>query len=250
MKNSSPSSEDHKQTPQSESENETTFKKSLQELKDLCSQLHHAADSYQSTFLNSNQKQLVVKNTKEYIQSALVTVVDHLGSVSANLDHHLSKTCSINQTEVKINFLNQKLLTCQDYSHKIALAKVSSRENLLRYNSRYIKPLTFESAVSNVLKLNQSFRESESRISAKDIKGNDEFKVDEEVPLFLYTCNSYKPLCSSSSIRVFPVRDSLSVQPKSQSFQLQDKSKNRRGVLFMKSRPNNEILSVCGSRRI
>ncbi|XP_024965721.1 probable protein ABIL5 [Cynara cardunculus var. scolymus] len=230
------SSQDHKQ-PQTETENDNNFNKSLQDLKDLCSQLHFAADSYQSTFLNSNQKQLVVKNTKEYVRNALVTMVDHLGSVSANLDQHLSKAGSIYQTQVKINFLNQKLLTCQDYSHKIAVAKVSCREDYLKYNSRYIKP-----PVSNVLKLNQSFRNRD-----------DEFKVDEEVPLFLYTCNRYKPsllLESSTSVPVLAVRDKLSVQSKPQSFQLLNKGKSRRGMLFTKSRRNNEILSVDGSQRI
>ncbi|KVI11590.1 hypothetical protein Ccrd_009993 [Cynara cardunculus var. scolymus] len=186
------SSQDHKQ-PQTETENDNNFNKSLQDLKDLCSQLHFAADSYQSTFLNSNQKQLVVKNTKEYVRNALVTMVDHLGSVSANLDQHLSKAGSIYQTQVKINFLNQvlgcKLLTCQDYSHKIAVAKVSCREDYLKYNSRYIKPL-------------------------------------------------------------LAVRDKLSVQSKPQSFQLLNKGKSRRGMLFTKSRRNNEILSVDGSQRI
>ncbi|KAJ9548714.1 hypothetical protein OSB04_021257 [Centaurea solstitialis] len=236
MKTSNPSEEDHKH-PQTESENDNRFNKSLQDLKDLCSQLHFAADSYQSTFLNSNQKQLVVKNTKEYVRNALVTVVDHLGSVSANLDRQLSKAGSIYQTEIKINFLNQKLLSCQDYSHKIAVAKVSSREDYLKYNSRYIKP-----PVSDVLKLNQSLRNSK----------DDEFKVDEEVPLFLYTCNNYKPsllLQSSSSLPVLAVHDKLSVQPKPQSFQLLDKGKSRRGLLFTKSRRNNEILSVGGSQR-
>ncbi|KAK9055052.1 hypothetical protein SSX86_026132 [Deinandra increscens subsp. villosa] len=201
MKNSIPSEDHQNPNPQSESENDTKFCKSLQDLKDLCSQLHHAADSYQSTFLNSNRKQLVLKNTKEYIHSALVTVVDHLGSVSANLDHHLSTTGSIFETGVKINILNQKLLTCQDYSHKIALAKVSERENYPKYNSRYLKP-----PVSDILK-------------RKEI---DEFKVDDEVPLFLYTCNHYK---SSSLLKdtksILPVRDNLSVQPTSESFHLQ-----------------------------
>ncbi|KAI3771488.1 hypothetical protein L6452_02653 [Arctium lappa] len=257
MKTSNPS-EDHKH-PQLESESDIRFNKSLQDLKDLCSQLHFAADSYHSTFLNSNQKQLVVKNTKEYVRNALVTVVDHLGSVSSNLDHHLSKAGSIYQTEVKINFLNQKLLTCQDYSHKIALAKVSSREDNLKYNSRYIKP-----PVSDVLKLNESLRFSAyrfpdilrvfawSQITAKARNREDEFKVDEEVPLFLYTCNSYKPslpLESSVSVPVLAVRDKLSVQPKPQSFQLLDKGKSRRGMLFTKSRRNNDILSIGGSQR-
>ncbi|KAI3801926.1 hypothetical protein L1987_30044 [Smallanthus sonchifolius] len=169
----------------------------------------------------------VLKNTKEYIHNALVTVVDHLGSVSANLDQHLSKTGSIYQTEVKINILNQKLLTCQDYSHKIALAKVSERENNPKYNSRYIKP--------HELKL----------------KEYDELKVDEEVPLFLYTCHNYKPSSLHEvSKSMLAVRDNLSVQPRSESFQLQDKSKSRRGLLFIKSRHNSEMLLLGGSRRI
>ncbi|KAK1421013.1 hypothetical protein QVD17_23051 [Tagetes erecta] len=229
MKNLFPS-QNHKHNPHSESENDTKFCKSLQDLKDLCSQLHHAADSYQSSFLNSNQKQLVIKNTKEYIHSAVVTVVDHLGTVSSNLDHHLSKTGSIYQTEVKLNILNQKLLTCQDYSHKIALAKVSEREYNPKYNSRYIKP-----PVSDGLKLKEC----------------EEFKVDEEVPLFLYTCIRHKPSSPlDDSKSMFPVRDNLSVQPRSESFQLQDKSKSRRGLLFIKSRPNSEMLSLRGCRRI
>ncbi|KAL8237066.1 hypothetical protein R6Q59_018147 [Mikania micrantha] len=219
MKNSIPS-EDHEHHLQYESENDTKFCKSLQDLKDLCSQLHHAADSYQSTFLNSDRKQLVLKNTKEYIHSAFVTVVDHLGSVSTNLDHHLSKTGSVYQAEVKIKTLSQKLLTCQDYSHKIALAKVSERENKPKYNSRYIKP-----PLSDVFKVEEC----------------DEFKVDEEVPLFLYTCNHYKPyLLLEGSKSFLPVRDNLSVQSRSESFQLQDKSKTRRGLLDIKSLRNSD----------
>ncbi|PWA34936.1 hypothetical protein CTI12_AA614300 [Artemisia annua] len=222
---SSISLEDHKHKTHFESENDTKFSKSLQGLKDLCSQLHHAADSYQSSFLNSNRKQLVIKDTKEYVCSALVTVVDHLGSVSAKLDQHLSKADSIYQTDAKLSLLNLKLLTCQDYSHKIARAKVSERENNLN--------------------------EPNSGKVAKAVNENPEFNVDEEVPLFLYTCNRYKPSSLlEASKSVLPVRDNLALQPKSECFQLQDKSKSRRGLLFMKSRRHNEILSVGGSRRI
>ncbi|XP_076940455.1 putative protein ABIL5 [Bidens hawaiensis] len=215
---------------QSQSENDTKFSKSVQDLKELCSQLHYAADSYQSTFLNSNHKQLVLKNTKEYIHNALVTVADHLRSVSANLDHHLSKTGSVYQTEVKINIMNQKLLTVQDYCHKIALAKVSERGSNRIYNSRYIKP-----------PVSDSFKTKEY----------DKFKIDEEVPLFMYTCNNYKTSSLlNDSTSIFPVRDNLSVQPRSESFQLQDTSKSRRGHLFIKSRPYNKMLLLGGSRRI
>nr|GEX03132.1 hypothetical protein [Tanacetum cinerariifolium] len=210
-------SENHKHNTHFESENDTKFNKSLHGLKDLCAQLHHAADSYQSSFLNSNQKQLVIKDTKEYVYRALVTVVDHLGSVSAKLDQHLSKVDSIYQTDAKLSLLNLKLLTCQDYSHKIARAKVSKRENNLKYNSRYIKP-----SISDVLKQNESFSEPKCGKVDKSANENHEFKVDEEVPLFLYTCNHYKASSLlEASKSVLPVRDHLALQPKSECFQLQ-----------------------------
>ncbi|GJW57913.1 probable protein ABIL5 isoform X2 [Tanacetum coccineum] len=183
-------------------------------LKDLCAQLHHAADSYQSSFLSSNQKQLVIKDTKEYVCRALVTVVDHLGYVSAKLDQHLSKVDSIYQTDAKLSLLN--LVT-----------------------------------ISDVLKQNESFSEPKCGKVAKSVNEKHEFKVDEEVPLFLYTCNRYKPSSLlEASKSVVPVRDNLALQPKSEFFQLPDKSKSRRGLLFMKSRRYNEIFSVGGSRRI
>lgn len=49
----------------------------------------------------------VVENTKEYLCRAVVTVVDHLGSVSANLDYRLSNDCAFSETEFRINGLKQ-----------------------------------------------------------------------------------------------------------------------------------------------
>lgn len=49
----------------------------------------------------------VVENTKEYICRAVVTVVDHLGSVSANLECQLSQADGFSDTELRIDSLNQ-----------------------------------------------------------------------------------------------------------------------------------------------
>lgn len=49
----------------------------------------------------------VIENTKEYLCRAIVTVVDHLGSVSANLEHQLSETDSVSETELRMNNLKQ-----------------------------------------------------------------------------------------------------------------------------------------------
>lgn len=45
----------------------------------------------------------MVDSTKEYICRAIVTVVDHLGSVSANLDHCIADTDAITDADLRIN---------------------------------------------------------------------------------------------------------------------------------------------------
>lgn len=49
----------------------------------------------------------VVENTKEYICRAVVTVVDHLGCVSANLSCLVSETNAFSDAELRINCLKQ-----------------------------------------------------------------------------------------------------------------------------------------------
>lgn len=49
----------------------------------------------------------MVENTKEYICKAVVTFVDHLGNVSANLNNCISKTNEFSEAELRINCLKQ-----------------------------------------------------------------------------------------------------------------------------------------------
>ncbi|PWA37200.1 ABI family [Artemisia annua] len=248
---------------QTEPQHFSKFTTSIQELKDLCSQLHAAAGYCETTFLNSKQKHLVVENTKEYVCRAVVAVVDHLGSVSANLDHHISETNTntISQTEVKIDSMKQRFSICQEYSDKLARPRLTWNVTTPRYNSRYLKP-----PASDVLSRNKSIRDSGSEIDENNININQGFKFDEEVPLFFYTCiyktpssdfgdmasvKSDKTRDSSSSLSALAVRDNLSIQskPQSLSFQLQDKRKSKRGTLFRKSLTSNEILSIIRRRK-
>ncbi|XP_039138072.1 probable protein ABIL5 [Dioscorea cayenensis subsp. rotundata] len=65
------------------------LKKSLQELKELRSQLHNAADHCETLFLKAKQKKIVMENTKSYLCQAIVTVIDHLGTVSSKLEQRM-----------------------------------------------------------------------------------------------------------------------------------------------------------------
>ncbi|XP_076930154.1 protein ABIL2-like [Bidens hawaiensis] len=254
MEEDSHSSQNYKQEQETEPQNHSKFSKSLQELKDLCSQLHAAAGYCESSFLNSSNKHLVVESTKEYVCRAVVAVVDHLGSVSANLDHHISEAelDTISQYEVRINLLKQKLSLSQEYIDKLALAKLTWRPDIPRYNSRYLKP-----PVSDVLIQNSS-----GEIVANTENNKHEFKIDEEVPLFFYTCiyksspqygeyDNDDKATVSLSLSALPVRDNLSNQPKPPvpSFQLQEKRTNRRGAFSRKSMTSSEILSIIRRRK-
>ncbi|KAK4343441.1 hypothetical protein RND71_036535 [Anisodus tanguticus] len=94
-----------KKYSEAEADDSTKFNNSLQELKDLCSQLHHAADYCEKAFVKAEEARDVVENTKEYLCRAVVTVVDHLGSVSAKLECRISTIGTATETELRIDGL-------------------------------------------------------------------------------------------------------------------------------------------------
>ncbi|CAL2275053.1 unnamed protein product [Prunus armeniaca] len=182
-----------------------SFDKSLQELKDLRSQLHYAADYCESTFLNTKEKKVVMDNTKEYVCRAVVTVVDHLGCVSANLNGLISETNAFSETELRIDCLKQRLFLCEQYSHKLALPKIRWREILPRHNARFL------SALRHAEKTNEDLRDPATPASRKTID-NHEFDKEAAMPLFLYT-SSHKPSFpeGETNSALVPVRDGLSI---------------------------------------
>ncbi|PSS01892.1 Protein ABIL5 [Actinidia chinensis var. chinensis] len=252
MQDSKPSFHEN---PEAESDRDydddsTRFNKSLQELKDLCSQLHYAANYCETSFLNAEhqRKKIMMENTKKYLCRAVVTVVDHLGSVSANLDYQISKNNAVSETEFRINSLNQRLVTRQQYSHKLALAKLCWTANFPRYHPRYLFPPMSDHEISQKV-----LRKCGTPVAAKT-SSNHEFETEEEVPLFLYTCNQKPSLTKDSSRKtdnpnstsVLPVRDGLSVQPKARnpSFHFEGTHKLKRNFLNWKSMQSNDILSI------
>ncbi|XP_070033183.1 probable protein ABIL5 isoform X1 [Nicotiana tomentosiformis] len=239
--NSSP-----KKYPESETDDATKFNNSLQELKDLCSQLHHAADYCEKSFLKAEEKKNAVENTKEYLCRAVVTVVDHLGCVSAKLECRIAKIDTTSETELRIDGLTQRLATCQQYSHKLALSRFCWTTGLSTYHRRYISPPT-----QDLRRTKQMSRGFSIPIDNKTVD-KDEFEAEEDVPLFLSTYN-YKPSLledseqkSSFSPPVLPVRDALTVVPKAQNsnFEFQEARKLKRNLLNWRPMHNKDIRSL------
>ncbi|KAI4350844.1 hypothetical protein L6164_005253 [Bauhinia variegata] len=206
------------ENPKAEIEESIRFDKSLQELKELRSQLHNAADHCETTFLEAEQKKDVLENTKEYICRAVVTVIDHLGNVSANLECLLSQENEFTDAELRINGLKQRFLSCEQYAHQLALTKMRWSENFPRFHSRYLSSLPTLKRSSKE-KQRDSENQSPSKIIDKHILG-----TEEDLPLFMYT---HKPSLSKNSMSrsakvdgqtnlafVLPVRDGLPVLTK------------------------------------
>ncbi|KAG2600883.1 probable protein ABIL5 [Panicum virgatum] len=115
-----------------------SFDGALRELKDLRAQLHEAADCCEKAFLKTDKKKLILEGTKSYICDAVVAVIDHLGTVSSKLEHKLQEKADVTQAERKINFLKQRLLTCEQYAISLKLLTVRGDPDGIQYHRRYI----------------------------------------------------------------------------------------------------------------
>ncbi|XP_057764589.1 probable protein ABIL3 isoform X2 [Salvia miltiorrhiza] len=216
------------------------FHKSLKELRNFSSQLYQAADYCKTAFLSSQDKTQILETTKEYVSRAVVVVVDHLGTISANLECCISKTDSLSQTEGKIESLKQRIGTCQIYSYRISVPRFQWGADFPRYHRRYVSPPSKDSTVWSDVS-----RYSKRCIDAKN----------EEAMELLFNCNSSSVVESSSSTEmkkknVVPVPlnsftnykildddDGLSVLPKTNNlvFQFQEVGKLKRGAINWKA---------------
>uniref|UniRef100_A0A0A9CT37 Protein ABIL5 n=1 Tax=Arundo donax TaxID=35708 RepID=A0A0A9CT37_ARUDO len=104
------------------------------------SQLHEAADCCEKAFLSTEKKKkkLILESTRRYICDAVVAVIDHLGTVSSKLEDKLQDKTDVTQTERKINFLKQRLLTCEQYAVSLKLLTVRADPDAIQYHRRYI----------------------------------------------------------------------------------------------------------------
>ncbi|KAI3858471.1 hypothetical protein MKX03_014831 [Papaver bracteatum] len=122
-------------------ETSKSFVKALHELKSLRPQLYSAAEYCEKSYLNSEQKQMVLDNLKDYAVRALVNAVDHLGTVAYKLtDLFEQQTEDISTMELKVSCLNQEILTCQTYMDKEGLRQQQLLTSVPRHHKHYILP--------------------------------------------------------------------------------------------------------------
>lgn len=117
------------------------FLHSLQELKNLRPQLYSAAEYYEFSCLNSDHKQMILENLKDYVLNAMVSTVDHLGTVSYKLNDLLNQHANdISSSELRIACLNQRLHKCQEYTDGEGLMQQCLVERIPRFHKHYVLP--------------------------------------------------------------------------------------------------------------
>ncbi|GER34299.1 ABL interactor-like protein 3, partial [Striga asiatica] len=117
------------------------FSDSLKDLKNLRKQLYSAAEYFELSYSNDDQKDTVVDTLKEYAIKALINTVDHLGSVTYKVSDMLDeKVDEVSGTELRLSCIQQRLRTCQEYVDREGLSQQSLVINTPHYHKRYILP--------------------------------------------------------------------------------------------------------------
>ncbi|KAH6755122.1 hypothetical protein C2S53_017886 [Perilla frutescens var. hirtella] len=238
-------------------DNAAQFHKSLKELRGFSSQLYHAADYCKTAFLSSQDKTHILETTKEYVSRAVVVVVDHLGTMTANLECCISKSNSIPETEHKIDSIKQRIGKCQNYSYKISLARFHWGADFSRYHCRYVSlPLQDLTVSGNVRSYSRSCiyakNEEETPSEAGGLLYSDTYNCkpsvvesssnDMKKTNVVSTSNGYKNLR--------PVDDGLSALPRTKHsvFQFQEAEKLKRGMINWKLVMQNKDIAALFRR--
>ncbi|KAK6146477.1 hypothetical protein DH2020_020346 [Rehmannia glutinosa] len=86
------------------------FQDSLKDLKNLRKQLYSAAEYFESSYdKEDGQQEFMIESSKDYVAKALVSTVDHLGSVADKLNKFLDeKTNEFSATNIRFSCIEQR----------------------------------------------------------------------------------------------------------------------------------------------
>ncbi|KAF6136162.1 hypothetical protein GIB67_001571 [Kingdonia uniflora] len=117
------------------------FSDSLKDLKNLRAQLYSAAEYFELSYTNDDQKQMVMDTLKEYAIKALINTVDHLGSVTYKVNGLLDENVEeVSGTEFRVSCIEQRLRTCQEFIDHEGLSQQSLVITTPKYHKRYLLP--------------------------------------------------------------------------------------------------------------
>ncbi|PIN25834.1 hypothetical protein CDL12_01415 [Handroanthus impetiginosus] len=130
------------------------FADGLKDLKNLREQLYSAAAYFESSYVKDDHKQLVMESSKDYIAKALVSTVDHLGSVADKLNKFLDeKANEFSNTKIRFSCIEQRLNAYQGFMDLRGVSQHSLMIEAPKHQKQYIIPgaVTFHFGKSNLM---------------------------------------------------------------------------------------------------
>ncbi|XP_020097749.1 probable protein ABIL3 [Ananas comosus] len=117
------------------------FSDSLKELKNLRSQLYSAAEYFELSFCENREKSIMLKNLKDYTITALLSTVDHLGSISHKIDDLLDeKIDEVSRLDFRVSCIEQRMQICRELVDREGRLQQSLVIQAPKYNKHYILP--------------------------------------------------------------------------------------------------------------
>ncbi|XP_065018499.1 probable protein ABIL3 isoform X3 [Musa acuminata AAA Group] len=117
---------------------------SLKGLRNMRSQLYSAAAYFELSYINDDQKEILVTSLKDYAVKAILNAVDHLGSVSCKVNSVVSEEVDeVSVAESEVSCIEQRLRTWQASIDHEGLSQQSLSLRPPKYHERYILPGEF-----------------------------------------------------------------------------------------------------------
>ncbi|XP_027189115.1 protein ABIL2-like isoform X1 [Cicer arietinum] len=118
------------------------FDDSLKDLKNLRTQLYSAAEYFELSYTNDDQKQVLVETLKDYAIKALINTVDHLGSVAYKVSDLLDeKVTNVLGEELRLSCIEQRIKTCQGFMDHEGHTQQALVISTPKHHKRYILPV-------------------------------------------------------------------------------------------------------------
>ncbi|KAK9053050.1 hypothetical protein SSX86_029680 [Deinandra increscens subsp. villosa] len=117
------------------------FADSLQDLRKVRSQLYSAAEFFEDSYHKTDHDPLLFESIKDYVSKALISTIDHLGSVTSKVNSFLDENVDeAFETNVRVLCINQRLQTCRTFSDHEGLLQQSLIMQIPKYHKQYLLP--------------------------------------------------------------------------------------------------------------
>ncbi|XP_047332306.1 protein ABIL3-like isoform X2 [Impatiens glandulifera] len=203
------------------------FTDSLKDMRELRKQLYSAAEYFEASYDREEvHKQIVVETLKDYISKAMVSTVDHLGSVAYKVNNFLNdEVLEFSSTNLRFCCLEQKMRGCKEYMDRNGMLQQSLILTFPKYHKHYILPskgetikLVQENCISNPNDLQPSLKvdpgakmEKLPSVVRKGIVSSKDAQVGPVTFAFAKTSNNKQLERRASSPLRFPLKRSGSV---------------------------------------